>query len=71
MAGQRDNTGDQSTKRTKLRVSKSSRLPAPTVTVTIRPGMVAPSQKTAYHRFFSRLITECRRDLKAEGEAKK
>ena len=42
----------------------------PIITLDIHSGPALPTQKAAWHKFFSRLITECQRELKAENEAK-
>lgn len=41
------------------------------VTVNIRPDKGADYQRALWHKFFTRLVSECRRELEAENEAKK
>ena len=38
------------------------------VRMDIRPGPVSPAQKTAWRKFFSVLIAECKQELQAESE---
>ena len=45
--------------------------PQSVITVRIVPGKVMPAQSQAWLKFFSRLIAECQRELKAESEAKR
>jgi hypothetical protein len=40
------------------------------VTINIRPGPATPAQSAAFRKLFSRLIAECRRELKTENEGK-
>ncbi|MFC1951811.1 hypothetical protein ACFLYI_02065 [Chloroflexota bacterium] len=44
--------------------------PQPGITVRIVPGKALPAQSQAWLKFFTRLIAECQRELKAESEAK-
>ena len=41
------------------------------VHVDIQPGPAIPAQKAAWRKLFTRLVSECQRELKAESEAKK
>jgi hypothetical protein len=41
------------------------------VTVRIVPGKGTDYQRALWHKLFSRLTTECQRELKAESETKK
>lgn len=43
----------------------------PKVSLKIVPGKPTPAMKTAWRKFFSRLIAECQRELRAESEAKR
>jgi len=43
----------------------------PEVKVNIRPGKGTDYQRALLRKFFSCLIAECQRELKAESEAKK
>ena len=45
--------------------------PQPVVTVRIVLGKAMPAQSQAWFRFFTRLIAECRHELKAESERKR
>lgn len=45
--------------------------PQPIITVRIVPEKAMPAQSQAWFKFFSCLIAECQRELKAESEAKR
>ena len=41
--------------------------PQPVITVRIVPGKAMPAQSQAWLKFFKRLNSECRRELKVTG----
>jgi len=43
----------------------------PTVKLTLTPGVVSEHQKKLWRSLWTRLISECQRELKAEQEAKR
>ena len=54
-----------------LKVLKSDTKTEIRVTVNVVPGKASEYQKKLFRAFFTRLIAECQRELKAESEAKR
>lgn len=56
--------------RRRLKVPKSATKPEIQVTVNIRPGNATPAMKNQYRRFWAKLISQVKDNLKAESEAR-